>query len=171
MRYVFWRMIAGLTVTDALAEIHWHPVEFWTLVDLERHAPFWQEYKYARSLQARAISDGIVAIAEGRDRVSRVANRNLRRIIRKSVRRLHKRSSRSTILTAQLADAVTMQQRDVLARNKLQIVAAQWIAKTANPAEFGDRSTVGLETPPGPNGHATAIHVQFVAPDGSVVQP
>lgn len=174
MRYVFWRMISGITAQDAIRELHWHEAEFWHLVDLKRHAPFRVEYQRAKTLQARAMADSVITIAEGRDAITRKHLRQTKRIIQKALRRISRQKSAlagKAILEAALGD---LRERDkiVMTRNKLQIDAAKWHAGTASPGEFGPKSSVTLGGQPdgdGTTGAPRPIAVQFVGPDGKVV--
>ena len=174
MRYVFFRMIGGSTITDAIAEIHWHPAEFWHLVDLKRHGPFREEYKRAKILQGRALGDSVITIAEGRDRITRRAMRRLTKLLNKGFKKAGKQKS---ALAAKAMIERLLQQLDandakIIARNRLQIDAMKWLAKAVNPAEFGESSKLSLGMPP-EDGDAPhrPIQIQFVGPDGKVVKP
>lgn len=173
MRYVFYRMICGRTVTDALAEIHWSPSEFWHFIDLKKDTPFRDEYMRAKKLQGRAIADSIVTIAEGRDSVTKRGNQQIVKLIKSELRRTKKFKSRSAMraIITHLTANVDVNDLRALTRAKIQIEAAKWIAKAVNPAEFGDKSTVAVGQPDG-EGNATAkpLMVQFVGPDGKAVK-
>lgn len=172
MRYIFFRMIAGLTVTDALAEIHWSASEFWHLVDLKRHGPFRVEYKRAKTLQGRAFADSVVTIAEGRDRITRRHMKRIDRLVARAMRKIAKNKSKvaQKILFAQLMADLREHDKIIMSRNKLQIDGAKWIAKTANPAEFSEQSKVSLGAPPGEGETAQRpLLIQFMGPDGKVV--
>jgi hypothetical protein len=172
MRYVFYRMIAGTTVTDALREIHWEPAEFWHLIDLKAETHFGAEYYRAKRLQSRAIADSIVVIAEGRDAVTKRGLKELRKEIKREIRKAGKTKSRSAIraIVANLMASADVNGLRALTRNKIQIDAAKWIAKATNPAEFGDKSTLAVGSPDGEgSAEARPIQVQFVGPDGKVV--
>lgn len=172
MRYVFWRMIAGLTVADALREIHWHESDFWHLVDLKRKAPFREEYKRAKILQSRAFSDSVVAVAEGRDAITRAHTKRIRVLIRRAMKRTRGMKNRSIlrVIVANMMRDVSKHDAQILGRNRLQMEAAKWIAKMANPAEFGDRASLALGAPDGEGDNVLKpIQVQFVGPDGKVV--
>lgn len=172
MRYVFWRMQSGCTVTDAVRELHWHEGEFWNIVDLKRHAPYREEFKRAKILQSRALADSVIAIAEGRDAISRKEKKRIEKIIDKATKKMARQKSglaQKAILAQMLGDLREMD-KIVMSRNKLQIEAVKWHAKTANPGEFGEKSTLAVGQPDG-EGNATPrpIMVQFIGPDGKVV--
>jgi hypothetical protein len=174
MRYVFWRMIGGGTVRDALRDLHWHESAFWNLVDLKRHAPFREEYKRAKLLQARAMADSVLAIAEGRDPVTIRAQRKLKKLIRRGMKRMRgqKSSLAAKAVLSDLLNQIDVNEKGVIARNKMQMDAAKWIAKTANPTEFGEKNTVALNggfDGEGESGDPRPIRIEFVNPDGSVV--
>ena len=173
MRYVFWRMIAGCTVADAIRELHWHESEFWHLVDLERNAPFRVEFKRAKILQGRALADSVITIAEGRDPITRKHLQQTKKLIDKAMRRIGNQKSalaRKAILESVLGD---LRERDktVMTRNRLQMDAAKWIAGAVNPLEYGQKASVALGgQPDGENGEKPKpIAIQFVGPDGSVI--
>lgn len=175
MRYVFFRMIDGCTIQDAIKEITWTASEFWHLLDLKRNAPFEMEYKRAKKLQARAIADTVQQIAEGRDTTTRRQIVKQQKLIKKA---LHRASKQKTALGAKviiedLLNRLNENDSKIIARNKLQIDAAKWLAKAANPTEFGDKANVMLGgiAPSGENGDARPIRIEFVAPDGSIVHP
>lgn len=172
MRYVFFRMIAGATVTDALAEIHWQPAEFWHLIDLKADTHFSAEYYRAKRLQGRAIADSIIVIAEGRDEITKRGLKELRKEIKRELRKAGKTKSRSAIraIVANLMASADVNGLRALTRNKIQIESAKWLAKAVNPAEFGDKSTLAVGAPDGAgSADARPIQVQFVGPDGKVV--
>lgn len=172
MRYVFFRMIGGSTITDALSEIHWNASEFWHLVDLQRNAPFREEYKRAKILQGRAFGDSTVTIAEGRDRITRRHHRRMDKIIERMARRLSKTKNAVSrkMLMAQLMSDLREHDKIIMSRNKLQIEAAKYIAKTANPNEFGEKSALSLGSPAGDGStDQKPLLIQFVGPDGKVV--
>lgn len=158
---------------DALREIHWSMPEFWNLVDSARvDNPFQREYDRARKIQARAFSDQIVRIAEGRDHISK-ANA---RIIKKTLQRMAKsavESPKKSIMLkiiAAMNDRVMMNRKDVIARNRLQIEAAKWIAKAGNPLEFSEKNSLALTTPDGLTTAPVPIAIQFIGPDGKAVK-
>ncbi len=146
MRYVFYRMIGGCTVTDALAEIRWNASEFWHLVDLKRHAPFREEYKRAKILQGRAFADSVVSVAEGRDRTTRRTVKKLDAFIQKGLRRAgrQKSSLAAKAMLESLLARIDANEHGIIARNKLQIDSAKWMAKTANPQEFSEQTKMSL---------------------------
>jgi hypothetical protein len=172
MRYVFFRMIGGATVTDALREIHWPASEFWYLLDLKRESPFQEEYTRAKKLQGRAFGDTVAIIAEGRDIVTKRGKIVAKKLVLKALRHAGKTKSKSamrTILNNMMA-SLDYNEAKVLNRNKVQIDAAKWIAKAVNPGEFGDKSSLALGTPDGSGGAiAKPITIQFIGPDGKVV--
>jgi hypothetical protein len=172
MRYVFFRMIGGFTITDALREIHWNAAEFWHLVDLKRYAPFREEYKRAKTLQGRSFSDSVVTIAEGRDRVTRKHKKKIEKLINKAMGRIaHSKSSfKSKMILSQLMSDLREHDKIIMSRNKLQIEGAKWIAKTSNPSEFSETSKLSLNGGSGDGGETQdPILIQFVGPDGQVV--
>jgi hypothetical protein len=171
MRYVFFRMIAGATVTDALRELHWSPSEFWYLLDLKRESPFQEEYTRAKKLQGRAFGDAVVIIAEGRDIVTRQSKVATKKLMLKALRRAGQQKSKAAmrVILNNMMASLDFNEAKVLNRNKVQIDAAKWIAKAVNPGEFGDKSSLALGTPDGSGGTAKAITIQFVGPDGKVV--
>jgi len=173
MRYVFWRMIGGSTVGDAIRELHWQEAEFWHLVDLKRHAPFREEYKRAKILQGRALADSVQTIAEGRDAITRKHLRETQKIIQRAITKISRQKSMlhgKMILESVLGD---LRERDkiVMTRNKLQIEAAKWLAGTSNPAEYGPKSALALGGPSDGDGSGAPrpVLVQFIGPDGKVV--
>lgn len=170
MRYVFWRMTAGLTVSDAIQEIGWHQHEFWHLLDLKHHGPFREEYKRAQIVQSRSISDSVHTIAEARDVLSQRSLRDMRQLIKKTLRRAGRQKSTVALraIIGRLSEDLSNSRKDLVARNKVQIDAAKWLAKTSNPAEFGDKSQLGIVPPPD-GSPALGITISFVGPDGKVV--
>lgn len=174
MRYVFFRMIAGTTITDALREIRWQPSEFWHLIDLKADTPFRAEYLRAKMLQGRAFADSIVTIAEGRDSVTKRNILRVHREIRRELRRAGKTKSKSAIraILHNLMASADVNDLRALTRNKIQIESAKWLAKAVNPSEFGDKSSLAVGGAPDANGDLTPrpIQVQFVGPDGKVVK-
>lgn len=172
MRYIFFRMIGGCTITDAIREIHWSAAEFWHLVDLKRHGPFREEYKRAKVLQGRAFGDSVVVIAEGRDKITRLHKRRMDKLIAKIARKLAKSKNvvtRKMIMQQLMAD-LREHDKIIITRNKLQIEASKWIAKTANPNEFGETSKLSLGTPSGDgDDKQQPLLIQFIGPDGKVV--
>lgn len=177
MRYVFWRMIAGCTVTDALEELHWSGAEFWHLVDLKnkKHDVFREEYVRAKRLQGRAFADQVVLIGEGRDPLSRQKKAEQKELIDRAMKKIAKQKSMvaAQMLLTQLLDDLSNRDKSLISRNRLQIDSAKWIASKHNPAEYGDSSRVALGLPDGGGeGDASrALIIQFVAPDGRVVDP
>jgi len=173
MRYVFFRMIGGCTVTDAIREIHWDPAQFWHLVDLKRHGPFREEYARAKKLQGRAFADSVLIVAEGRDRITRIQKKRIDRMITKSLRRIAKTKSKvyAKIIFSQLMSDLREHDKIIMTRNKLQMDAAKWIAKTANPMEFSESARIALGADLPGFGEAAPILIQFVGPDGEVVDP
>lgn len=173
MRYVFFRMIAGATITDALREIRWPPSEFWYMIDLKKETPFREEYIRAKLLQGRAMGDATIVIAEGRDSVSRAEKKRMQKVVDRATRRMNGTKSKTfrKMLMAQLLADLREIDKIVMSRNKLQIDSTKWLAAKVNPAEFGDKSTLAVGSPDG-NGSAEArpIQVQFVGPDGKVVK-
>lgn len=171
MRYVFYRMIGGRTVMDAIEEIHWNAAEFWHLVDLKRHGPFRLEYKRAKVLQGRAFADAVHTIAEGRDPISRRSLRRLEKIIATALQKTGRQKSAfavKAILDGMLS-TIDANDKGIIARNKLQMDAAKWIAKSAAPNEFGDKSAVALSGAGEGAKDSRPISIQFVGPDGKVV--
>lgn len=176
MRYVFFRMISGCTITDALAEIRWTPSEFWYLLDLKRDGPFQVEYANAKKYQARAFADSVMLVAEGRDSITHANVSAMRRLVRKGLRRAGKMKNRTAMraLVESLLGRLDLNDQKIISRNKLQIDGAKWMAKTASPTEFGDTSKMtlgGIPDPSGKTGDAPTLRIQFVGPDGKVVKP
>lgn len=173
MRYVFWRMIAGATVTDALREIRWPPAEFWHLLDLKSGGPFEAEYQRAKRLQGRALADGVVVIAEGRDSVTRKSKRRVDEIVRKATRRIAKTKSRlkASLLLRELLGDLREHDKVVMTRNKLQVDSAKWLASKVNPGEFAETSKLAVGGSAGSNDgdEQKPILVQFVGKGGKVV--
>jgi hypothetical protein len=171
MRYIFYRMIGGTTVADAIDEIHWSTAEFWHLVDLKRHGPFREEYKRAKMLQGRAFADAVNTIAEGRDPISRRSLHRLEKIIARAFKKAGRQKSKLAIQTIieGMLNAIDANDKGILARNKLQMDAAKWIAKTSNPNEYGDKSAVALGAPSGDGDDRRPIQIEFVGPDGEVI--
>jgi hypothetical protein len=175
MRYVFFRMISGRTITDAIKEIHWSASEFWHLIDIKREGPFADEYNRAKKLQGRAFADSVVTIAEGRDKISREAKKRLVRIIIRGLKRAKfqkRKDAARTILHHVLARInIDGHESALISRNRLQIDAAKWIAKTTNPLEYAESSKVSLGTPrEGDDDTMQPITIQFVGPDGRIVK-
>lgn len=172
MRYVFYRMIGGCTITDAIDEIHWNAAEFWHLVDLKRHGPFRKEYKRAKVLQGRSFSDSVVTIAEGRDRITRARHIRMDAIVAKATKRLAKSKNafKAKMVLQQLLGDLREHDKIIMSRNKLQMDASKWMAKTTNPAEFGEKSSLALGMPDGDGNQSNRPFViQFVGPDGKAV--
>lgn len=168
-RYIFWRMTNGLTITDALREIHWNPRDFWTLVDPD----FIDEYRAAKILQSRAMADAVITIAEGRDAVSRKMRRSLEKRITVAIKRAKSNKALAAMVLRSVTESIANNHKDVIARNKLQIDSAKWHAAKSNPNEFGERASLGLSNFPfsgtGDGQTADAFSVVFVAPDGSEI--
>lgn len=173
MRYVFWRMIAGATVTDALREIRWAPSEFWHMLDLKSGGPFEAEYQRAKRLQGRALADSVIVVAEGRDAVTRKAVRRMDKIVRKATRRIARAKSgieRRTLMQQLLGD-LRENDKVVMTRNKLQVDSAKWLATKVNPAEFAETSKLAVGGSAGNTGEGeqNPILIQFVGRNGKVV--
>jgi hypothetical protein len=175
MRYVFFRMIGGVTITDALKEIRWNSSEFWHLLDLKRNDPFRMEYQRAKRLQARAMADSVLQIAEGRDVTTKRSLAKIRKLIKRALRRAVKQKSglAARTIVERLMSELNENDARIIARNKIQIDAAKWMAKAANPNEFGEKSSLSLNGGLGENAEdeTAPILIQFVAPDGTVVNP
>lgn len=174
MRYVFWRMMTGQTVTDAIRELHWEARAFWREIDLDRDGkhPFKEEYSQAKLLQSRAMADAVITIAEGRDAITRKSLRATRRVIERSLRKISRTTNKLTskMLLQQLLADLRERDKIVITRNKLQIDATKWFAAKANPNEFADKSSLGLGgLPHGDGDNVTAITIGFVGPDGKDV--
>jgi len=173
MRYVFFRMIAGITITDALREIRWSPSEFWHMIDLKAETPFHAEYVRAKKLQGRALGDATVVIAEGRDAVSRIEKKRMKKIVDRVTRKMSRTKSKFArkVLMQQLLGDLREIDKIVMGRNKLQIESVKWLAEKVNPAEFSQKSTLAVGSPDGQgSAEARPIAVQFVGPDGKVVK-
>lgn len=174
MRYVFFRMIDGCTVTDAIQEIKWAGSEFWYLIDKKENEVFYLEYKRAKALQGRAIADNVMAIAEGRDSITKKQMSKMKTLVKKALKKAGRQKSPMAVraIIDRLANDIATNDSSIIARNRLQIDASKWMAKAANPNEFGEKSSVALTgAPSGDGGEAKPIAVQFIAPDGSVVDP
>lgn len=176
MRYVFFRMIDGCTITDAIKEIRWAGSEFWYLIDKKENEVFYLEYKRAKALQGRAIADNVMSIAEGRDATTKRQMSKMRKLVKKALARAGKQKSPMAVraIIDRLANDLAMNDSSIIARNRLQIDAAKWMAKAANPNEFGDKVAATLTGAPSGDagdGKVNPISIQFVAPDGSVVHP
>lgn len=175
MRYVFWRMMNGRTITDAIREIHWTPREFWRILEIERDGktPFREEYSAAKLLQSRAMADSVLIIAEGRDSTTRFALKKTRKLIERSLRRMGRTPNALTrkILLAELLADLRERDKIVMTRNKLQIDAVKWLAAKFNPNEFADKSSLGLSGLPhaGENDPVQSISIAFVGVDGKEV--
>lgn len=174
MRYVFFRMISGTTVSDALKEIRWTPSAFWSLIDAKRNDVFRDEFLRAKRLQGRAFADSVVMIAEGRDAITRASVRKMHRLIEKGMQRAkrEKNALGAKAIIEGLLSQIDFNDHRILGRNKLQMDAAKWIAKTSHPAEFSDTSKIALggagsETPT----ELPPLLIQFVGPDGKVIKP
>lgn len=173
MRYVFYRMIYGCTITDAVHEIRWNVAEFWHLVDLKRHGPFRLEYTRAKTLQGRAFADSVQTIAEGRDRITRRSMKKIEQLIRRGLRKVKKQKSAfaaEAVLQSVLAQ-IDVNENRILSRNRVQIDAAKWLAEAVNPAEYGKKTSVALGSGSGDGDGKTArpIVIQFVGRDGKVI--
>lgn len=175
MRYVFFRMIGGCSISDALREIHWSPSEFWHLIDLKRNDPFRDEYQRAKKLQGRTFADSVLTIAEGRDRVTKHSVAKMRKIIDKGLKKARQQKSAFAMKAMVENLLATMNENDsrILQRNKLQIDAAKWMAKTSNPTEFAESSKVSLGGPAtdGATEEPALLRIEFVGPDKKVVRP
>lgn len=173
MRYVFFRMINGQTAIDAIAEIHWNASEFWHLVDKNHLGPFALEYKRAKKLQGRAFGDRVVIIADGRDDTSRHSVRKLRLLIKKAMRRASKQKSSlgAKAILDGLLSQIDVNEHRIIARNKLQMDAAKWIAKTSAPNEYSETSKVAVGGSSAGEGDDAQkpVLIQFVGPNGKVV--
>lgn len=173
MRYVFWRMMSGITITDAIREIRWNEMEYWNLIDLKRHGPFREEYNRAKTLQGRSLADSVQIISEGRDRITRLQSKKTKRIVARSMRKIQKTKSvvGRKLLLAQLLDDLRERDKMMITRNRLQIDAAKWIAAKVNPSEYADRSGLSLSgaLSGGADSVPRPIAIQFVGPDGKVV--
>jgi hypothetical protein len=177
MRYVFFRMIGGCTITDALEEIHWNATEFWHLVDKKHQGPFAIEYRRAKMLQGRAFADQVVTIAEGRDVISRRAVHRLEKILAKALRKAGRQKSAlaAKAIMESVLSSIDATDKTIIARNRLQMDAAKWIATTSNPQEFSQKSTVALGGTAAVSDDGTVadtrpLVIQFVGPDGKVVK-
>lgn len=174
MRYVFFRMIDGVTISDAIKEIRWQSSEFWALIDRERNDVFRDEFLRVKKLQGRAFADSVVMIAEGRDRTTKMSVKTMRNLVKKG---LHRARRQKNLIGAKMVIESLLAQIDhnehrILGRNKLQMDAAKWIAKTSNPAEFSETSKLSLGSPPDGEGKEQApLRIQFIGPDGKVVKP
>jgi hypothetical protein len=173
MRYVFFRMIDGCTITDALKEIRWNANEFWHLVDLKRNAPFRVEYSRAKKLQGRAFGDSVISIADGRDETSKAALRKIRRVVRRGLTKVGRQKSplAAKAMIESLLAQLDMNEHRIIARNKLQIDAKKWLAKAVNPMEFSEKSSLALTGAPDGSGAQKPVLVQFIDPSGKPVAP
>lgn len=168
MRYVFWRMMHGDVILDALKQIHWDPREFWPLVN----DSFLDEYKVAKQWQSRALADTVKIIAEGRDPITKKSVKKTLRIIKLAMKKIHREKSRfgQRMALQQLLNDLREHDKVVMTRNKMQIDAAKWIASKGNPGEFGERTHLGIHGFPAGTGETnTPIAITFIAPDGSEV--
>jgi hypothetical protein len=175
MRYVFFRMIAGCTITDALREISFMPSEFWFLIDIKKKTPFLEEYKRAKQLQGRSLGDAVVIIAEGRDSVTRLHRKRTDKIIAKAMHRIarSKSSIKSKMIFSSLMSDLREHDKIIMTRNKLQVDSTKWLAEKVNPAEFGPQTKMSLSgvsaSPNNPDEEQKPIVIQFVGPDGKAV--
>lgn len=172
VRYVFWRMASGALVTDALRELCLDPQIFWNFVDKKQTTIFEKEFARAKVLQARAVADSVTIISEGRDAVSLGYMAGLEKRIRKVMRKYRK--SRGTMLNAiidLLRNDLGERERAILGRNRLQIDAAKWHAKTVDPIHYADRMDHSISTPDGETGKPLPIVVQFIDARGKAVDP
>lgn len=172
VRYVFWRMANGGLATDALRELCLDPQVFWNFVDKKQNATiFAKEYERAKILQARAIADSVQIIAEGRDRVSSAYMADLEKRIRRVLRR-SRRKPRAIVLRniiQFLQNDLGARERTILGRNKLQVDAAKWMAKTVDPLHYSDRMDHTISSPDGVP--SASVVVQFVDAKGKSVSP
>lgn len=161
--YVFWRMAHGITVFDALKELALDPIIFWRIVDGKRATPFTEKYERAKILQARAFADRVNLIAEGRDEISSNYLKTLNRRIRQIMKR-HKKNRADAIreFIGIMKYDVTDRERSLIARNKLQIEAAKWIARIADPTHYHDKVDHSIAAPVDGGGEPIGITVQFV---------
>lgn len=173
MRYVFWRMMSGKTITDAVREIHWTPREFWRAIDIERDEkhPFREEYDIAKLLQSRAIADSVLIIAEARDANSRRRMKQITKLVRRALVGTKGSKAMASMIAKSVAETLGMHEKDLIARNKLQIDAAKWFAAKTNPNEFADKSSIGLGGLPhtGDGAKVGAIEIAFVGADGKEI--
>lgn len=161
--YVFWRMAHGITVFDALKELALDPIIFWRIVDGKRATPFTEKYERAKILQARAFADRVNLIAEGRDEISSNYLKTLNRRIRQIMKR-HQKNRADAIreFIGIMKYDVTDRERSLIARNKLQIEAAKWIARIADPTHYHDKVDHSIAAPTDGSGEPIGITVQFV---------
>lgn len=164
MRYVFWRMMDGALTLDAIHEIHWSSAEFWHHVEVKREGnPFQREFKRAQTIQARVLADQVVQTAEARDAISKADAKAMRKIIRRTLKSLKGfKRGQSDLVVRMAADALSTSRKDLIARNKVQIDAYKWRAAKASPAEFADKSQLGISGPLPPDGPSTGSQLQVV---------
>jgi hypothetical protein len=112
-------------------------------------------------------------IAEGRDKQTKRSMIKMRKLIKKYLRRAtqQKSGTGARAVIESLLAKIEENDSKVIARNKLQIDGAKWLAKSVNPNEFSEKSTLSLNGGSDNAGIAAPITIQFVGPDGSVVRP
>lgn len=155
------RVASGEFLTDVLRDLKISSPAFYEWVDSERHPERASAYARAKVAQSRAIADEIQSIADGEDNLTvrrRVA-------IEKYARQL-KRQRTPPGVAAKLLRGL---ENNLIQRNRLQVDARKWFARSLNPKEFGEK--VDMTSGGEPVKPASTVVVQFVGPDGKVVQP
>lgn len=146
--YVFERMAEGELVSHILARLGLRQGQFWRMCN-EDDPSFAVAYAKTRKLQARAIANKIQDIAEGKDPASEQLKKRMDDLFAMFVAKKD-----PTAL-----DFIRELDRNLIARNKLQLDAAKWFVKTLDPETYGDKQE--LSSPPN---RPFSMEVMFVAP-------
>jgi hypothetical protein len=155
------RVSHGEFVTDVLKDLKISAPAFYEWVDAEKHPARAKAYARAKVAQSVAIADEIQAIADGEDRLT------LRR--RVAIEKYARQLKRERVPQGIAAKLLRGLEQNLINRNRLQVDARKWYARSLNPKEFGDK--VDMTSGGEPMKPANTVNVQFVGPDGAVVKP
>lgn len=170
--YVCERMEGGETVTDILRSIHVAPNTFYTIVeyDVDDKSQLSVQYRRARRKQAAAYSDAARKISEGNDPLSQRHNKKIQRIHDRLVRRALRKGTISPTFAKQLLreakSTVRELDRNLIARNKLQMEAARWLASVTDRETYGPKADHSFSaSPDGGANLVPTLTVRFIAPE------
>lgn len=150
------RMIQGELVIHICEDIG---ISQWTLYNMiDTDEAFAKSYARARRLQSHAIAQNIQDLSDGLDPIS-LKKRQSIEIYAKQLQKNGVKDWRKRIKDLE---------RNLIARNRLQVDARKWYAKTLNPATYGDKVDVTSgDKPLEPSSNSNnSLTVQFVRPDG-----
>lgn len=153
------RVAKGEFVSDVLRDVKVDPSTWYSWIDGERWPERAKLYAQARISQSHAIADEIQAIADGSDRLS--MRRRIR--IEKYARRLAKLNRPGW------QGIIKGLESNLIARNRLQMDARKWYARSLNPKQYGDKVDVTSGGEPVKSPAPTVV--QFVGPDGKAIAP